>query len=225
LIRLFKKFSLFVVTILLGCSAESDSSSPGLCSLQCGGSKIAGSEVVLRLADKGVALGGEGNAPNSTLGSAEAERSCAGVVYNGANGIGEYHGPISISFVAEKFRKLVYRNPYSSNTQENANPGEFRQPIRGVAFEPIIVGGLLSADRSDPENITRDANNLLTPYKYVGIVTPKAEWCTDSCGVGVVEIWPLCVRGKTNTVTMAIHSGTAFTQPILIPIADTAEEE
>lgn len=72
-------------------------------------------------------------------------------------------------------------------------------PLAGVSFEPLIVGGLMAANPDDPN----------APPKYRGVFTSQEQWCTDSCGVGMIEIVPLCFTDNSNIVTLEVHSGNA----------------
>ncbi len=222
------KLIISVLFIANACSGEMDPDSPGLCALQCENSKIAGNETVFRVADLDVGDSADGDV-NPTQGTAFSQTvSCAGVDF-GEDGVEEYVGPITVAFVAEKFRRLVYRNPFENNPQETTHPGEFRQPVRGLAFEPIVVSGLMSGARTDDENADKEAGNVVNPFKYAGIVTPKSEWCTDSCGVATVELWPLCVSGLTNNINFLVHSGATYSRNIFIQmdgsLAGSTEEE
>jgi hypothetical protein len=100
-------------------------------------------------------------------------------------------------------------------------------PRANIGFDPVVVG-MRSEQDTNPENatVTTDASGVVTvtPYKFAGVVTPKSEWCTDSCGVASVEVWPVCVGGVTNTVSISIGSG-AMTQPASIEFSITAETE
>jgi hypothetical protein len=66
----------------------------------------------------------------------------------------------------------------SSTTTERMTPKlpDF-EPISGVAFFPNITGILSS-------------NNSVNP-DYPGIITPKSQWCTDSCGIASIKIRPV----------------------------------
>lgn len=70
-------------------------------------------------------------------------------------------------------------------------------PAPGISFDASIVAGLMGPDNPDDPSA-----------KYKGIVTSQSEWCTDSCGVGIVEIVPNCYA-QVNTVNLQISSGAA----------------
>ena len=87
------------------------------------------------------------------------------------------------------------------------NDIERERPVPYLSFEPIILGIL--SDFKNPENINPATNEV--PQRYVGIRTPKSEWCTDSCGVASVEIEPKCLTaGLTNEITIKLHSGSLY---------------
>ncbi len=83
------------------------------------------------------------------------------------------------------------------------------RPIPSVSFEPI-VNGLRSDDPTRSPNTTI-VNNQITPARYKGIVTPKDNWCTDTCGVATIEVFARCPpTGATSELTVQIHSGANF---------------
>jgi hypothetical protein len=74
-------------------------------------------------------------------------------------------------------------------------------PKAGIGFEPFVYGQVAVEKSGQGYNPT---DKSVTPFKFAGVVTPSTEWCTDSCGVATVEIWPLCIRGVSNTVRAGI---------------------
>lgn len=111
----------------------------------------------------------------------------------------DYPSSIPVQFVIEQANPPpslpASTIPGSTNTTDTSTAPI---PLAGVYFEPLILAGLMASNPDDPNG----------PAKYKGIFTPQDQWCTDSCGVGLVEIVPLCF-GTTNTVSLQIHSGAA----------------
>jgi len=95
-------------------------------------------------------------------------------------------------------------------------------PRANIAFDPVITGAT-AADETNPENATVsqvDGRTVVSPVRFSGVVTPRSEWCTDACGVATVEVWPICIGGATNTVSVGISSGGMSTpNPISFPIS------
>ena len=202
-----------IVTIVLiifqvSCSAESDPDSPGLCELKCSDAKIAGNDTRFRLV------------------SSVQPIACNGVTIPGDSAGQEYLGPITVQFIAEKVRRLRYRKlpdkkKADEPTLDDDSAGADFTPVAGLVFEPIILRGLMAGNRTSTENATVDANGQVSPYKYAGIVTPKSEWCTDTCGVASIEIWPVCVRDSTNNVSLVLHSGALYTDETAFTVTHT----
>lgn len=197
---------------LFACSAGDDAASPGLCELRCSGAKIAGNDARFRY------MGGLID-PEQGIAT---KLDCSGVLLpSGKNGV-EYLGPVTLQFMAESIRGLRYKNPFDTPSDVDArdsaddSEGKLWSPLAGIAFEPIMLRGLMAGDRTSTENATVDANGQVSPYKYAGIVTPKSEWCTDTCGVATIEVWPICIADSSNSIQMVIHSGGLYADPITI---------
>jgi hypothetical protein len=197
--------SLWAIAVALSaCSAEDDPTTPGLCALQCGGAKIAGAEMRFRLTSQ------------TTI---HANGSCSGVDIPAGQNSEKALGPVTYTWVAEMHRKLDYVIPIDPDAkkkqeeqaQSNPTPGDLWTPVAGVTFEPIITSGLLSGKETSTENGTFDGTTF-TPYDHAGIVTPSSEWCTDSCGVATVRVWPECIAGSENIIHFVVHSGPVFSE-------------
>ena len=63
-------------------------------------------------------------------------------------------------------------------------------PKPSVSIEPIVNGAMSGATADNP-NVTIE-NGVYTPARYKGILTPKDNWCSDSCGVVTMEVVPIC---------------------------------
>jgi hypothetical protein len=195
----------------LGCSADDNGGSPGLCSLKCSDAKITGNDARIRLVSEPPLI------------------DCTTVAIPAGKNAAEYFGPVTIQFVAEVVRKLRYKNPLDPDAAEaeekvddiKPTDGKLWTPLAGVAIEPTILGGLMAGDRTSRENATVEADGKVSPFKYAGVVTPQSEWCSDSCGVVTLEIWPICTRA-TNLVTMNIHSGALYSDRVAFAISGSA---
>ena len=106
-------------------------------------------------------------------------------------GIGDapYNSIVPVRFVVER-KKLP---------EEMSNPENLEEyvPVPGISFESLILGGQMSPQKNPSDS--RD--------KYDGILTPMDDWCSDSCGVGSIDIVPMCTPIGINTVTILVHSG------------------
>ncbi len=68
-------------------------------------------------------------------------------------------------------------------------------PVSGIDYEVVVVSGRMAQDNpTDPA------------AKYRGILTPMEEWCTDSCGVGGIDLLPTCLDDD-QTVSILVRSG------------------
>lgn len=172
---------LCVSGLLLGvCSAYPDPSIPGTCSLSCGNPKIAA-----------------GNANIRFLGTNAIKLACHGVTPGDP-----YPSTVPIHFVIEQpssgpgLPTVDIGGGASTDTSTSTSSGAV--PVPGVSFEPTIIAGLTGPDNNPDDSAA----------KYKGIVTSQSEWCTDSCGVGYIEVIPLCFSDD-NEVRVQIHSGSA----------------
>lgn len=77
-------------------------------------------------------------------------------------------------------------------------------PVSNISIEPQVLGIM---DDAATTAEFKASDGSITPYKYAGIATPSAEWCSDSCGVVTLEIQPLCVQDAQNEVSVSIQSG------------------
>jgi hypothetical protein len=105
------------------------------------------------------------------------------------------------------------------------------QPVPGVAFEPVVKGAMNTL-ATNPEHLTTNANGeqVASPAKFEGVVTPQSEWCSDSCGVMRYEIAPVCIVGSQNDVSAGVFAGAAdvpdyYTFPITGATATDAATE
>lgn len=174
----------FLCLFLVSCAGRPSASMPGLCTLNCK------QQAYVSPSDKILPL---------TKDSQEVDIACDGKF--DAQGMLSMAGPITVQF------KIV--SPAESSS-ENEHPRSWEMPRAGATFEPSVSGSV-DSEKTDVENVTESSdengNVTRTPYRYFGIVTPKSQWCTDTCGVGTVEVWPMCIKGKENAILVNVHSG------------------
>lgn len=90
-------------------------------------------------------------------------------------------------------------------------------PNPNVSLEPI-VNGLTSNEAIHNPNVTID-NGIYTPARYKGIITPKADWCTDACGVATFEVFAVCPpAGETTQLDVQVHTGANFSDKISVTL-------
>lgn len=119
-------------------------------------------------------------------------------------------GPVMMQFVVSEVQK----------------EGEFesRRPVPAISFEPIIQGAVATNVYND-ENVSLDEDGNLTPYRYLGISTPKSNWCSDTCGVMTIEVVPVCPGiGITSEVSVQMHSGALYSEPGVVSVENTVAE-
>jgi hypothetical protein len=116
-----------------------------------------------------------------------------------ANAAGSPLGdPIFVQFVmAEKY-------------DDGSEAGGLR-PVPNISIEPI-VNGLRSDRPEDNPNVVINGT-IFTPARYKGIITPKDNWCTDTCGVATLEIAAACPPvGATSELGVQVHSGANYSE-------------
>ncbi len=198
--------SFFVTT----CAAEKDAARPGMCALKCSNSVIGGGQttfpdpnVRIRLVTKLEGMGCAVDKPTDEY---------------------DFGGPVTLHFLAE--RKVTAERG-EGLAESDVAAGGIYSPAQGwvsipnMAIEPIVLGGILSIKETAQEfKVTNPDTNEeeVEPYEYVGVVTPKDQWCSDSCGVIALQIWPKCVGGITNNIALAVHSGSLYSEVVGLPI-------
>ena len=182
----------FIITFLsfglFTCSAPPDPNAPpGFCSLNCAGAVIAGNETNIRL-----------------IGASDGEEITVNCQATEAGS--SYFSKIPIRFSFEKNASPLPAETIPGDKQglpesaSNTNPN--RQtvvPLGGVSFEVAVIGGSMSTDAAEAN--PSDPNDY-----YRGILTPQDEWCTDTCGVGTLEIKPKCEQDQ-NDILLLVRSG------------------
>lgn len=178
---------LIVLLVVAACSAEPEET--GACKLDCSGAKVGSVNYKIE------PLSPEGFTNNY---------SCVG----NAKDVIPFDRPVSVAFrvIQEVVGAESGQQGYSTDLKAAVNP------IPGVAFEPYVVGRMDNAHTNEEHLQTikdKDGNDakVPSPAAFAGIVTPKAEWCSDTCGVMRLEVWPTCVVPLTSDVAVGVRVG------------------
>lgn len=170
------------------CAANTEPDSPGSCALSCAQTRAAASEFEVR--------------PLLSAAGEDVKFDMACKVATGQN-VAEGPGPVRVLFkVYQKKQAFAGR---AGNDDQLAADDE--QSKAGIGFEPMLYGGM-ATDRTHPEHYDA-ATKTVTPFKFNGIVTPKAEWCSDSCGIISYEFWPVCLSGQENKIIAGVQAAAA----------------
>lgn len=202
--KTFKRRLFFLVALtLLQCKGESEPDLPGSCPINCSGAAVASPDMVLQ----------------SSI--APADITC----FN-ADGVQDVRPAAQpVRFI---FRSLGVRGSAPGGLQRDrrrdGEPGSIPipkpgrppiedlplAPIGGIAFFPEISGAY-APQKTNAENasIVEDPKGVftVTPYQMAGLVTGKSQWCSDACGIMVVEVWPMCLPGAENPLSVQVRSG------------------
>jgi hypothetical protein len=86
-------------------------------------------------------------------------------------------------------------------------PGQ--RPVPFISIEPIVNG--LRSDLPEHNPNVEINGNIFTPARYKGIITPKDNWCSDTCGVVTVEVAAVCPPpGSSSEISIQMHSGALY---------------
>ena len=200
--KIFEKFLLssgsMIFILLWGCSAQTESPGSGSCSLKCESPKAGASNFGIKLLTDVAAI-------SSQCIFSDAQRPTEPL-----------NGPVQLRYlVYEKLGAFSQLPEAASPSGGGSTAGGGAStggasgasstidivPRGGIGFEPFVLGQAAVEKSGQGYN---PSDKSVTPFKYQGVVTPSAEWCTDTCGVATVEIWPLCIRGKTNDIKAGI---------------------
>jgi hypothetical protein len=192
------------ISLSMGCASQpSDTNQPGSCKLDCSNRVVPSSQMKL------YAMTGD------------SEITCFGD--SGNNDTFDLNRPVTV-----RFRAVLESNEGQEGGAEEAGGGEGlaqdasvfeNQHVGGVGFEPWVIGGVSVANTNEEHRIEVNGQIQAEPSKFAGIVTPKSEWCSDSCGVMTYEVWPICITGKDNAVTGSVLAGAAqVDKPIVLSI-------
>ncbi len=104
-----------------------------------------------------------------------------------------YSGKIPLRFMFTRKAPIVITPGVPGDDPKTMPPQEVIIPMPNISFNPLILAGSLP---------TSDGGDTL----YRGILTPQEEWCTDSCGVGALDIQPTCEQDPYD-LQILIQSG------------------
>lgn len=188
-----KKYLLTLLVGISACSAKPDSD--GKPSLNCADASIPDSNYVIERLR---------NIETATI-------TCGG--------IRDLPGPALVQFRVYELVTIGSSLPGGGSADDGAGI-QASQPIKlpraGIAFTPSIGSQLnLSAVRTASEfqvdSSKCDVNNpspecTISPYEYLGVVTPSSEWCSDSTGVISYQFWISC-NGNSSSFAASVTSG------------------
>lgn len=100
---------------------------------------------------------------------------------------------------------------------------EVQKPVPFVSFEPNKTGVFRDVipGNTDPKDEEIEAEGAA----YLGVITPKSNWCSDACGVISVELAPACpAPGETNEVTLSVSSGPLGSETMKFSVTTKDEE-
>ena len=207
--------ALVVTNVLSGCAAEPENPGAGSCSLNCAKPRVGGAEFLVQ--------------PLVPSGFESFNVFCSADFAGQKKSILPTNGPVQVKFqVLEQlppFGTTVGAAGSSSSSGGSSSGGSSSsssssagtitpygtplantRPVSGVGFEPWIFG-LVAAEMTAPEfqtSKTADGKAQVSSFKYSSVVTPSAEWCSDSCGVMTYEFYPECISGKTNPIQAGV---------------------
>ncbi len=165
----------------LSCGTEADpSNSPGTCRKSCESTRLANKDMRIRF-----------------LSPSDISLNCYGNVEQA------YQQSLPIRFVIEKKYTALPAEAGTDGSSSGSSGGSATggggevglwQPVSGISFYPLLMQGQGGNTNSDPRP------------DFQGVETVSDEWCTDTCGVGSLNIRPLC-RSEANTMKLGIFSG------------------
>jgi hypothetical protein len=175
------KIVLVLACLLVRCSAEVDA--PGVCKLDCSSAVPATPGTTIQF-----------------IGFASNEKLSLGCEKTAGN---NYYAAVPIHFMIQKpATKLPAETiPGDAEHLPPADVGNTRDTttaLAGISFDISVLAGSM-ANKKNPSN---------PADQYKGILTSQDKWCTDSCGVGFVEIVPRCEL-DVNDVWLLVRSGAA----------------
>jgi len=182
---------------IFGCSAQPESD--GKASLSCGKTSLPDSTFVIE-----------------PLHSTGTDFSCGAFR-------GDLPGPFQVQFRVYEIIKPGGNLPGGGGSEGDAEAQGLqsetvRVPKSGVAFYPVLSSMaqiIMSAARTTSEfqvdpslfNLNGDTSKCeISPYQYLGIVTPSTEWCSDSSGIMTYEFWVNC-NGSSIAFDASVVAG------------------
>lgn len=195
----------FLMGLVSACAADTEADAPGSCSLSCSQPKVGASNYKIEL--NGITV---------------SQIFCNADFATAGRDILPANGPIAVRF---QIYEVVTNNlPGSGATPAASSSGEAsgsagggpildKVPKGGIGFEPILYGGL-AVEQTNPEHKVNDTT--ASPFKFAGVVTPKSEWCSDTCGNISYEFWPYCQKESVNNVSASVLVEGARTESSVI---------
>lgn len=210
-----------IAVLAHACAAQPENPSAGACSLSCSNPRVGGAEFavvpLVSSGDESVTMfctsdfskGGVGptNGPVTVrykvvetippFGAATAPAASSSGS-GGAAGGGASSGSASGSGSGSGSTATL---PIPGSTLLNS------RPVGGVGFTPWVYGLTATEKTADEFKLpqkTADGRTQVSSFQYSGIITPSAEWCSDSCGVITYEFYPECISGKQNVIKAGV---------------------
>jgi hypothetical protein len=205
-----------IFLVLSSCAADTEADAPGSCSLSCSQPRVAASNFKLERLNSFDPSGIYCN----------ADFTAAGKDILPAN------GPIAVRFRVYETVTLTLPAGGGEGGGEGGNGGGSGEasgaagsvpiletvPRGGIGFEPLLYGGL-AVEQTNPEHLVNPTT--ASPFKFAGVVTPKAEWCSDTCGNITYEFWPYCRQdGQMNVDAGVQVEGIPFSDPYRISVTN-----
>jgi hypothetical protein len=189
---------LFLLTpfLFFGASCSIEPEEDGQCAISCSGAKIGASNYTIK--------------PLAPFTNAVCRKASA-------TDTAALEGPLRMQFLIEKKLQTIPNipdlNAKKAEEEEELMAVDKTIPVSGVAFRPMVVGSM-AVGKTNPEN-----DSAVFP----GIVTPKSEWCSDSCGVMTVDFWPNCIEAAEVSVSVASGAAVGTSDPVTLTDADAAD--
>ncbi|HYX39024.1 MAG TPA: hypothetical protein VE954_38460 [Oligoflexus sp.] len=102
------------------------------------------------------------------------------------------------------FAQFLISEAFEAGT---AAPGQ--RPVPFISIEPIVNG--LRSDLPEHNPNVEINGDIFTPARYKGIITPKDNWCSDTCGVVTIEVAAVCPpAGSSSDISIQMHSGALY---------------
>jgi hypothetical protein len=102
------------------------------------------------------------------------------------------------------FAQFLVAEAFDSGTEKTG-----QRPVPFISVEPIVNG--LRSDLPEHNPNVEINGNIFTPARYKGIITPKDNWCSDTCGVVTIEVAAVCPpAGSTSEISIQMHSGALY---------------
>ena len=113
--------------------------------------------------------------------------------------------------VVPKVVELLFIVKGKGNAEGHGGGGAVAR--QSISYRPVFNGSY-DPSRNDHEEA-----------EYKGIATPKDEWCSSTCGIAKINLWPQCEEGTSLTHTLLVISGPVASSEISINMTDVTAEE